>query len=77
MDGENQQQAPAYVYSREQVIALNPIRVEQGLEPLPLPEDEQSLVAAPIEHADLCHTVAGHVVPDGCTDESGAALSRK
>lgn len=26
-----------YVYSREEVLALNPIRLEQGLDPLPMP----------------------------------------
>lgn len=31
---------PAYAYSREQVIALNPIRAEQGLDPLPEPEHD-------------------------------------
>lgn len=41
------------------------------------PEDEQSPVAAPLEHADLCHTADGHAVPDGCTDESGAPLAPK
>lgn len=40
--------APAAVYSREQVIALNRVRAEQGLEALPLPPlSEEEIRALP------------------------------
>lgn len=37
-----------YVYSREEVIGLNPIRAQQGLPPLDMPEEAQALVTLSI-----------------------------